>query len=83
MIASSTTTVPHAVTSPAPGVISQNEVYRLDEALRRMGWSQAAYRAARRRGLNVLASGKRRYLPGQEIIRFLTADSEAPRHARE
>ena len=56
-------------------MISRLEVYRLDEALLRLGWSIAAYRAARRRGLQVLASGKRRYLHGREIMRFLTADT--------
>ena len=58
-----------------PGVISQFEVYRLDEALLRLGWSTAAYRAARRRGLQVLSSGKRRYLRGDEVMRFLAAES--------
>lgn len=59
------------------GVISLHELYRLEEAKLRLGWSDAAYRAARRRGLAVIESGKRRYLSGQEIIRFLTADSSA------
>ncbi|MBX3427291.1 MAG: hypothetical protein KF688_16555 [Pirellulales bacterium] len=62
---------------PVPGVISRLEVYRLDEALLRLGWSLSAYRAARRRGLQVLASGKRRYLHGREIMRFLAAESGA------
>ena len=61
----------------APGVVSVLEVYRLDEAKRRLGWSDSAFRAARRRGLNVLVSGKRRYITGQEILRFLEADDAA------
>lgn len=72
-----------AQTTQSAGVISALEIYRLDEALPRLGWTKSAYRAARRRGLQVLASGKRRYLHGQEIIRFLTADSAASQHDRE
>ena len=54
-----------------PGVISLQEIYTITEAKARLGWSDAALRAARRRGLNVLACGKRRYVTGQEILRFL------------
>ena len=57
------------------GVISLHELYRVDEAKRRLGWTDSAYRAATRRGLNVLESGKRRYISGQEIIRFLSSES--------
>lgn len=59
----------------APGVISEQEIYRLDEAVARLGWSQSALRSARRRGLRVLRSGKRAYLSGREIVRFLEADN--------
>ena len=61
--------------SPVGGVISVHEVYRVDEAKRRLGWTDSAYRAATRRGLNVLESGKRRYISGQEILRFLSSES--------
>jgi hypothetical protein len=54
-----------------PGLISTHEVYRLDEAKRRLGWSDSAYLAARRQGLRVLVCGKRRYLSGTELLRFL------------
>lgn len=47
------------------------EIYSLDEAKRRLRWSESALRAARRRGLKLLACGKRRYVTGQEILRFL------------
>jgi hypothetical protein len=57
------------------GAISLHELYRIDEAMRRLGWQNAAYRAALRRGLQVLNSGKRRYVTGEEIFRFLKADS--------
>ena len=51
--------------------ISLLEVYRIDDAKRRLGWSDSALRAAKRRGLRLLASGKRRYVTGKEILRFL------------
>ena len=54
-----------------PGVISLTEIYALDEAKRRMRWTESAMRAARRRGLKLLTCGKRRYVTGQEILRFL------------
>ena len=54
-----------------PGVISLTEIYSLDEARRRLRWSESAMRAARRRGLKLLTCGKRRYVTGQEILRFL------------
>jgi len=54
-----------------PGVISIHEIYALDEARRRLRWSESALRAARRRGLKLLTCGKRRYVTGQEIFRFL------------
>ena len=56
---------------PTRGVISLQEIYRLDEAKVRLGWTDSTYRAARRRGLLVLESGKRRYVTGQEILRYL------------
>ena len=59
----------------SPGVISTLEVYRIDEAKRRLGWTDSALRAAKRRGLKVLASGKRRYVTGTEILRFLESEN--------
>jgi hypothetical protein len=57
------------------GVISRIEIYSLDEIKRRMRWTDAALRAARRRGLRLLACGKRRYVSGEEIARFLESIS--------
>ena len=65
--------------SQSPGVISLNEIYTLDEAKRRLCWSDAALRAAKRRGLAVLASGKRRYITGLAILEFLQSQSGQPR----
>lgn len=64
--------------SPVPvGVIAPQELYTRSEALRRLGWTDSAYRAARRRGLRVIKSGKRHYLIDAEIIHFLTAGGDA------
>lgn len=57
--------------SRVPGVISVLEFYRIEEAKARLGWSDSALRAAKRRGLRVLVCGKRRYVSGKEILRFL------------
>ena len=61
---------------PYPAVISILEVYGIEEAKRRLGWTTAAFRAAKRRGLRVLTCGKRRYVTGREIARFLEAQQE-------
>jgi hypothetical protein len=53
------------------GVISLTEIYTLDEARRRLCWTASSLRAARRRGLKLLDSGKRKYVTGTEILRFL------------
>jgi hypothetical protein len=54
-----------------PGVISIHELYSLEEARKRLRWSESALRAARRRGLKLLSCGKRKYVSGKEIVRFL------------
>lgn len=59
-----------------PAVISVLEVYGIEEAKRRLGWTTAAFRAAKRRGLRVLVCGKRRYVTGREIVRFLEAEQD-------
>ena len=61
----------------APGVISVLEVYRIEEAKARLAWSDSALRAAKRRGLVVMVCGKRRYVSGKEILRFLESQSSA------
>ena len=61
-----------------PGVISIHEIYTLDEARRRLRWTDSSMRAARRRGLKLLTCGKRKYLTGQEIQRFLESQADAP-----
>lgn len=61
--------------APAVGVLSEFELYTIDEAKRRLGWSDSALRSAKRRGLKLLASGKRRYVTGREVLRFLQSQS--------
>ena len=57
-------------------VISVLEVYGIEEAKRRLGWTTAAFWAAKRRGLHVLICGKRRYVTGREVVRFLEAQQD-------
>jgi hypothetical protein len=59
-----------------PAVISVLEVYGIEEAKRRLGWTTSAFRAAKRRGLRVLTCGKRRYVTGRAVIRFLEAQQD-------
>jgi len=58
-----------------PGVISLFEIYSLDEAKRRLRWTDSSLRAARRNGLRLMVCGKRRYVSGKEIARFLAKHS--------
>ena len=61
-----------------PGVISVHELYTLEEARKRLRWTESSMRAARRRGLRLLSSGKRKYVTGREIIRFLENRQDNP-----
>lgn len=58
-----------------PEVISTLEIYTLNEARSRLGWTESALRSAKRRGLTLLQSGKRKYVTGKEILRFLEAEA--------
>ena len=58
-----------------PGVVSIQELYTLEEAKRRLRWTDSSMRSARRRGLRLLSSGKRKYVSGREILRFLEQES--------
>ena len=60
-----------------PGVISVHEVYTLDKARRRLRWTESSMRSARRRGLRLLSCGKRKYIAGREILRFLESEADA------
>jgi hypothetical protein len=56
----------------APGAIVPDAIYRLDEVKARMGWRDAAFRAAVRAGLKTHRSGKRLYVLGSDLIAFVT-----------
>jgi hypothetical protein len=55
-----------------PGAIVPDAIYRLDEVKARMGWRDAAFRAAVRAGLKTHRSGKRLYVLGSDLIAFVT-----------
>ena len=55
-----------------PGAIVPDAIYRLDELKARMGWRDAAFRAAVRAGLKIYRSGKRTYVLGTDLVAFVT-----------
>ena len=59
-----------------PGEIRISSLYRGDELKRRMGWSDSAFRAARRRGLKVRREGKRAYVFGEDLIAYMKGRTE-------
>jgi hypothetical protein len=65
----------------APGVIEPGVVYRLDEALKRLGWGPDAWRSAKRLGLaeKVISAGGRRFLRGDDLIAFFAELQEGRR----
>ena len=54
------------------GAIVPDALYRIDELKARMGWRDAAFRAAVRAGLKVYRSGKRIYVLGSDLVAFVT-----------
>lgn len=58
--------------SPIPGAIFPDAIYRADELKARMGWRDAAFRAACRNGLRVHRVGKRAYIAGADLAAFIT-----------
>jgi hypothetical protein len=54
------------------GAIIPDAIYRADELKGRMGWRDAAFRAAVRAGLKTHRSGKRLYVLGSDAINFIT-----------
>lgn len=64
----------------APGIISPVALYTADEARRRLGIGDWAWRQWRRDGLNVLRVSGRAFVTGRELIGFLESqgrDQEA------
>jgi hypothetical protein len=60
-----------------PGAIVSDAIYRADEAKARMGWRDAAFRAACRSGLRVHRVGKRAYVTGADLASFITTKGGA------
>jgi hypothetical protein len=65
-------TAPEAET----GVVLLGAIYTVGELKRRLGWSDAALRAARRRGLRVLRTGKRAFVAGNDLLEFLRQEAD-------
>lgn len=61
------------------GAIDPAALYRLDELKRRVGWRDAAFRAAVRAGLTIHRSGKRVFIVGSDLIAFITRSKEGDR----
>lgn len=59
-------------TPVVPGTVYADAVYRADELKARMGWREAAFRSACRRGLKTHRVGKRVYITGADAIAFVT-----------
>lgn len=55
-----------------PGTVYADAVYRADEFKARMGWREAAFRAACRQGLPCHRVGRRVYIVGADAIAFVT-----------
>ena len=64
---------PERPTVDTAGSVDLDTLYRLDEAKARMGWRDAAFRAAVRAGLKTHRSGKRLYVLGSDLIAFVTS----------
>jgi len=64
--------------APTPGAIDPEVVYRADEAKLRMGWRDAAFRAAVQGGLKVHRVGKRLYVRGSDLVSYVTK-GESPK----
>ncbi len=54
-----------------PGTIFADALYRSDELKARMGWKDAAFRAACRKGLKIHRLGKRVYVTGADVLSFV------------
>lgn len=77
MIRSSRKRPPDGPPPPIPGAIFPDAIYRADEAKARMGWKDAAFRAACRNGLKVHRVGKRAYVTGADLATYITSKGGA------
>jgi hypothetical protein len=68
------TSASERLSSAVVGAIVSDALYRADELKARMGWKDAAFRAACRKGLKVHRVGKRAFVTGSDIIAFVTGN---------
>ena len=61
-------------TKETSGMISVHEFHTLKEFMRRMGLTETAMRALRRKGFEVARVGKRAFVPGALAVWFLTKE---------
>lgn len=54
-----------------PGLITADTLYRADELKARMGWRNAAFRAACRGGLRIHRVGKRVFIVGADVLAYV------------
>lgn len=52
-------------------IIEPHILYRLDDAMTRLGWGAHSMRRARREGLRVRYAGRRGYVLGRDIIEHI------------
>ena len=69
--------------SPSPsGVIRRDEVYRLAELKRRLGWQEHAVRQARLAGLRLIPFGREKYVLGDDLLDFFQRLADQARGGR-
>ena len=61
-----------------PGEVRSDALYQAEELKTRMGWKDAAFRAARRSGLKVCRSGGRAYVLGEDLIAYMKSRMDVP-----
>jgi len=67
--------MPVTVTRIPDTSIDPSKLYRSDELAARMGWRPSGWRAARRAGLRALRYGKRWFVKGADLIKFVEEHS--------
>jgi len=63
----------------SPSFVEPGHLYTLVDVKARMGWRDAAFRAAVRAGLKTHRLGKRLYVLGSDLIAFVTGAKEGDR----
>ncbi len=61
-------------TAAQSGVLSETELYTLEEIMRRLDLTESAWRALRDAGLPCITKGKRKYFLGRKVIAWFDRD---------